>query len=192
MSNDTGIFGVNHGIICQQCNCRGAYGAGLSGAIADKYPEVLKLFNADYDLNEGQQFGTYRIIPVEFTHTDSGVKALSIANIYSQDDYGNSAVTKKKYTDTDKLVSAIKDICERSDCNVYIPHSVDKKGNHSGIGCGLAGEKWENLYPRLQALNAPNLYLLDTFTGEIEKVQPTGKEQQKPKHQHKKSCDIER
>lgn len=185
-----GLFGVTQGIICQQCNCKGAYGAGLSGAIADKYPEVRDLFNVDYKKNKGNQFGTYQIIPVEFVHTDNGIKALSVANIYSQDGYGNSAVTGKKYTDTEKLVSAIKDICEHSGGNVYIPHSVDKKGNHSGIGCGLAGEKWENLYPRLQALNAPNLYLLDTFTGEIEKVQPADKEQQKNKH--KKGCDMDR
>lgn len=157
MSNrEATLFGISNGVICQQVNCCGAYGAGLSGAISKAFPVVLERFRKNYELNRGNQFGTFEVIPV----TDS----LYIANIYSQMNYGNSSRTGIKYTDTNKLVNAIDDICDIFFCPVYVPHFVDKFGNHSGIGCGLAGEKWGNLYPLLAELKQPNLYMLDTYS----------------------------
>ena len=35
-------------ILCQQCNCQGAYGAGLSGAIASRYPVVRTRYKEFY------------------------------------------------------------------------------------------------------------------------------------------------
>lgn len=164
------LFGITEGIICQQCNCQGRYGAGLSGVISNKFPIVLEQFKINFSKNIGKQFGTYEIIPIAFNHIEGEIRTLSVANIYSQDRYGNSAKTGVKYTNKHKLISAILEICEKFNCNVYIPHSIDKNGNHTGIGCGLAGEKWENIYPVLQRLNLPNLYLVDTFTGETQKM----------------------
>lgn len=167
------LFGVTEGIICQQCNCRGAYGAGLSGAISDKFPEVYYAFK---DFNEkipdpDKQLGKRQLVPLD-TY-DNGCYKLAVANLFTQRDYGNSARTGVVYTHTDLLVRNIREIAELyPDLPIYVPHAVDKYGKHGGIGCGLAGEKWENLYPKLQALKLDNLYLLDTFTGEREKVQP--------------------
>lgn len=172
------LFGVTEGIICQQNNCRGAYGAGLSGAISDQFPEVLQAFqhfNKVFN-SPDEQLGKHQIVPLANYDGTNDIK-LAVANIYTQRDYGNSAKTGVVYTNTPLLVKNIKEIAESNpDLPVYIPHAVDQNGKHGGIGCGLAGEKWENLYPQLQALNLPNLYLLDTFTGEREKVQPVSKE----------------
>jgi len=77
----------------------------------------------------------------------------------------------KKYINTPLLIKSIKELCEKyPSINFYLPHHVDSYGRHSGIGCGLAGEKWEILYPQLKNLNLSNLYLIDTFTDETEKV----------------------
>ena len=114
------------------------------------------------------QLGKYQIIDLK-----NNESFLAVANLYTQKNYGNAYKTNIKYTDTEKLVANIKEITETySNVPVYVPHSVDNKGRHSGIGCGLAGEKWENLYKLLKELKEPNLYMLDTYTGEIEKINP--------------------
>ena len=182
MKKEISLFGVTEGIICQQCNCRGAYGAGLSGAISDQFPQVkhaFDRFNAIYPKPD-DQLGRHQIIPLEMYEGGNGQVKLAVANLFTQRNYGNAARTGKVYTNTPLLLDNIQFIAETNfDLPVYLPHSVDKNGKHNGIGCGLAGEKWENLYPQLQALNLPNLYLLDTFTGEREKVQPLEKTQTK-------------
>lgn len=162
------LFGIKEGIILQQCNCQGAYGGGLSGAISLQYPEVytaFKKFNQMYPTPE-IQLGKHQIIDLK-----NNESFLAVANLYTQEKYGNAYKTNIKYTDTEKLVANIKEIAETySNVPIYVPHSVDNKGRHSGIGCGLAGEKWENLYKLLKDLKKPNLYMLDTYTGEIEKM----------------------
>lgn len=181
------LFGVKEGIICQQCNCRGAYGAGLSGAISDKFPKVLQAFKNfnEFYTTPNMQHGKHQIVPLKEETDIKGHGLLAVANLYTQKDYDNSKRTGKIYTNTEKLIENIKEIAMfYKEIPVYIPHSVDKSGEHTGIGCGLAGEKWENLYPRLQALKLPNLYLLDTYTGEKEKVQV--------ENHKKKTKEIER
>lgn len=188
------LFGVTEGIICQQNNCRGAYGAGLSGAIAEQFPEVLQAFQHFNKIfnSPDEQLGKHQIVSLSCYDGTNDTK-LAVANIYTQRDYGNAARTGKVYTNTPLLVQNIKEIAKANpDLPVYIPHAVDKYGKHGGIGCGLAGEKWENLYPQLQALNLPNLYLLDTFTGEREKVQPLEKQRQISENFKKKPKSVER
>lgn len=157
--NTISLFGVKKGIICQQCNCRGAYGAGLSGAISKEFPEVFQAF-IDFTKSfktPDELLGNYQIVILS--------NNLAVANLFTQRDCGNSRTTGIKYTDTDKLVACIKEIAERyPQLPIYLPHSVDRYGNHTGIGCGLAGEKWEVLEDRLSSLKLPNLCLLDTFS----------------------------
>lgn len=164
------LFGVKKGIVCQQVNCRGAYGAGLSGAISEIFPEVEEAYYQickEYEKTERTDslLGKYQMIDC------TGNGDLLVANIFSQENYGNSSRTGIVYTDTDKLISSIQKIAENNPhIEVYIPHHVDDKGNHTGIGCGLAGEKWENIQSKLEALNLPNLTLLDTINESTEKV----------------------
>ena len=97
-----------------------------------------------------------------------------------QDFYGNPAKTGKIYTKLDLLIDSIKKLLSTSDLPVYIPYTkgVDGKKD-SGIGCGYGGEVWERVYPELQKLaqNYDNLYLLDTKTCQIEKVEPEKQEE---------------
>lgn len=152
------IFGITTGIICQQTNCQNAYGAGLSGIIAKQYPVVYEKFKENYINNKGNQFGTYELINVE--------PDLYIANIYSQNYYGNSYKTHIQYTDIDKLISAIDNIAETNKYKqIYIPCCKFKHNIINGIGCGLAGAKWDDIYPRIVELSKrhKSLFLLDTY-----------------------------
>lgn len=165
MNNNKGLFGITNGIICQQVNCLGAYGAGLSKVIAEKYPIVLQR----YKENRMPEFGSFEVIDVDVwivqptIHNPSGVETLSIANIYSQLGYGNPAVTGKVYTNLPMLIRAIGAICTTYPTRtVYIPIK---------IGCCLGGEKWENVYENIKALELENVLLLDTWTGETKCLQ---------------------
>lgn len=162
------LFGIEKGILCQQVNCCGAMGAGLAKAILERYPIVKTEFNKYYKSSTNSsnlchkchfnQLGTYQVIPVD--------ENLYVANIYSQDFYGNPSKTGKIYTKIDKLIACIEDIAKKnSDKNVYIPCSIGYESHdkiYHGIGCGYGGEKWENVLQRLIDLRLPNLYLVDT------------------------------
>lgn len=161
------LFRQTKGIICQQVNCRGAYGAGLSGIISDQYPEVLSAFRKNYAVNRGKQFGTYEIVKLNQEND-----FLAVANIYSQEDYGNPQRSGRIYTDWRTLAECIRDIANNyPELPIYLPHSAGKNGQpDNGIGCGYGGEKWEHLYEVFQNLRLPNLYTIDTYTGKTEKI----------------------
>lgn len=163
------LFRQTKGIICQQVNCQGAYGAGLSGVISEQFPEVLKAFQANYAQNRGKQFGTYEIVALN--HDE---ELLAVANIYSQEYYGNPQRTGIKYTDCHALAESVRDIASKyPTIPIFLPHTAGKNGQpDNGIGCGYGGENWEHLYEIFQSLHLPNLYTIDTYTGQTEKVMP--------------------
>lgn len=193
------LFGISKGIICQQVNCCGVMGAGLAKAIMDQYPQVKEAFDDCYNntTNENNkaykchynQLGTFQYIPLDkpFKSINERMRdphylrdsKLMVANIYSQDFYGNPAKTGKIYTKLDLLIDSIKTLLSTSDLPVYIPHTKEADGKDYGIGCGYGGEVWERVYPALQKLaqSYDNLYLLDTKTCQIEKVEPEKQEE---------------
>lgn len=64
------------------------------------------------------------------------------------------------------IISKYKTIAAFSSLPVYVPYY---------IGCRFGGEKWENVQQQLQTLVSDgydNIYLLDTYSNEIEKVEP--------------------
>jgi hypothetical protein len=158
------LFGIKSGILCQQVNCCGAYGAGLSGAISDKYPEVLSDFQAAYKKGPAReleskahpsQFGKCRLIQCE--------DDLYVANIYSQFYYGNPKYTGKRYTDVEKLVNCVKWLSEFfPDEKIYLPHGY-QNGTHNGIGAGLGGASFEEIFDAVKSLQLKNVYLYNTL-----------------------------
>ncbi len=121
-----GILDIKEGIIAHQVNCCDSIGAGVSGAIINKYPVIEAAYHEHCkDKSKEDLFGTYQLIMV----TDT----LWIANIFSQKDYGNSAKTGVIYTDMKCLTGILKKIMNNSVDPVYVP-------DH--IGCGLAGGDW--------------------------------------------------
>lgn len=157
---NSSLFGVQEGVICQQVNCCGVMGAGLAKAIMNEYPivkekydECYKRSTTDYNFKykmHKNQFGSYMTIPLTTDHR------LYVANIYSQDFYGNAAKTGKIYTNLNVLIKLISKIAvEYANLPIFIP---------IGIGCGFGGEKWENIEKELIMLAGvyDNLFLLDT------------------------------
>jgi putative nucleotidyltransferase with HDIG domain len=163
------LFGITDGILCQQVNCCGAYGAGLSGAISNKYREVFSDFQETYltspvenehDRAHRSQFGKSRLIQCEDN--------LFVANIYSQIYYGNPKITGKTYTDVDALVTCVKRLSEGfPDEKIYLPHGF-KDGVHNGIGAGLGGADFSEIFDKLKALHLKNVYLYNTLEGKEE------------------------
>lgn len=139
------ILDIKKGIIIQQVNCQNAYGAGLSGAIAKKYPSVKqeyhKICNA-WDKN--YLFGKYQCVHV----TDK----LSIINLFSQFNYGNPKRTGLIYTDVNKLINGIKVIANPS-TQVALTGKHQKVYIPAYIGCGLGGADWNEVLKMLTPLD---------------------------------------
>lgn len=117
------IIDVKEGAICHQVNCRGAFGAGVSGVIGGAYPVVE---DAYLSLRPTPALlGTFQRVQV--------APGLYVYNVFGQVDYGNAARTGRVYTDMRALTTALKDICCAHKL-VYVPYN---------IGCGLAGGNWD-------------------------------------------------
>lgn len=179
------IFGITEGVICQQVNCCGVMGAGLAKVILEQFPQVKMAFD-DYYIKSTNasnkkykchynQLGSFQFVPLDKPFKSIGNltydpdynkdSRLLVANIYSQDFYGNPEKTGKIYTKLDILINSIKTILFTTDLPVYVPMH---------IGCGYGGEVWERVYPKLCELakDHDNLYLLDTIMCRIEKISP--------------------
>ena len=165
-NKDDYLFGIKEGIICQQVNCKEVMGAGLAKAISDKFPIVKEKYLENYKKNKGIQLGSFQIIDVVVTSSDF----LAVCNLYTQDNYGNSNITKKCYTDKELLINAIECVCfSNPNTKVYIPIK---------IGCGLAGGNWEEIKEEIINLikkrNIHNAYFLDTLQKKAFYIKQTG------------------
>ena len=121
----------NEGILMHQVNCQGAIGAGVSGPIIKKWPEVeQKYVKACKKYKPDILFGKIQTVWIN--------NGLAIVNSFTQLNYGNSEKTGKKYTNESLLVRNINIVCEKyPDKMVYVPYL---------IGCGLAGGDWDIVF----------------------------------------------
>lgn len=128
---------VHDAVLIQQVNCQGAIGAGVSGAIINKWPEVKdKYIEYCASRTPDALHGSVLAVPVD----DNVI----VCNAFTQLDYGNAARTGKVYTDEDKLVAAIRGVCDKySDKPIVVPEN---------IGCGLAGGNWDSVLSRIEDL----------------------------------------
>lgn len=130
------LLSITSGVIVQQVNCQNAYGRGLSGIIAQKYPAVLSDYRASFQGHTHEEmFGQLRLIPIRGTD-------IIVANSYSQFYYGNARKTHICYTDMNKLVSNLELLASQFE-KIYIPYL---------IGCDLAGGDWNELVKRISHL----------------------------------------
>lgn len=159
------LFGITEGILCQQCNCKGKYGAGISGAISSVYPEVYSAFKKDYETyGSDRLFGRYGLVKC------NSVPPLYVANIYSQYNYGRQGI----HTDIDKLADAISTIAIGFyEYKIYLPYHVTNTGKVTGIGAGLGGANWDDIEKCIQykvdRFNIRNIYLYDTINQKVER-----------------------
>lgn len=136
------ITDVKSGLILHQVNCQNVMGAGVAKAIYTKWPIVKTAFHT-YTLSNQHKpkvlFGQLQFVPV--------TKDLFIINSFTQFNYGNSRITKKVYTDENRLIYNIKQVHEYAVSRnelLYIPKF---------IGCGLAGGNWDTISNALEGLS---------------------------------------
>ena len=124
-------------VVAHQTNCRGAIGGGVSGPICRRWPEVRRRYRELCSRKSpAELFGT-----VQPVRTSDGT---IVCNVFSQLDYGNSARSGVRYTDEDRLVAAMRRICDRyPEAAIAVPER---------IGCGLAGGDWDSVLARLGEL----------------------------------------
>lgn len=141
------ISRIDLGVVIHQVNCQNRIGAGVSGAIINKWPKVETAYHnacmnrAPQDLLGMAQFITIR------EPGPAGCDGLRIVNSFTQLNYGNAAKTGKVYTNMRLLIKNLLRICYQNPKEtVYIPY---------GIGCGLAGGNWNELTKWIS--DVPNL-----------------------------------
>lgn len=141
------ITNVTTGIVVHQVNCRNRIGAGVSGPIVKKWPEVETSYHRCCSSHEPTELlGQMQAVVIR-EPDESGMNGLLVVNSFTQMNYGNAAKTGKTYTDMRLLVKNILKICyQNADATVYVPY---------GIGCGLAGGNWNELLFWLD--DVPNL-----------------------------------
>lgn len=127
---------AKEGYIVHQVNCMNAMGSGFAREFAKRYPIVKSFYHNAFQSADGttiEEKGKTlygKVMGVEIQPNLYG------CNSFTQFYFGNSAKTKKNYTDEELLVRNILYVVKKAEekgLNVYIPY---------GIGCDLAGGDW--------------------------------------------------
>lgn len=119
------------GIICHQVNCF-KIGKGLAKYIINMYPIVkfeydktVKQYNNDKNILLGETL----YVPI--------TEGLTIANLFSQYNYGNDGELYTYYNFLTKCLEDVKFRARLMNKDIHIPYM---------IGCGLGGGKWDYVY----------------------------------------------
>lgn len=113
-------------IIVHQVNMQDVMGAGLAKSIKKKFPEVYKEYKEKYkDFILGQNL---------YCATKDG---RMIVNMFAQSNYGRYG-RYTNYEALERCFSDVAEMCSKHDVTVGIPY---------GIGCGLGGGDWKEVYP---------------------------------------------
>lgn len=146
------LMDYTEGIIAHQVNCRNEIGAGVSGAIIKRYPEVEEAYHQAFQQVKKQDdlLGNVQLVQIN--------DKLTVANLFTQLDYGNASVTGKVYTNVELLVANLVYLCKAfPGRNIYIP---------GYIGCALAGADWNEVKEKIKDLPLKVVYLAETAVKE--------------------------
>lgn len=123
------ITKIEYGTIIHQVNCQGAWGAGVSGAIGKRWPAAEAAYRRlASECDPKSLLGTIQRVNVS--------DEICVINLFTQLYYGNAKRTGRVYTDMDRLIASLTEICHTPHLPLYAPY---------GIGCGLAGGRWSEL-----------------------------------------------
>lgn len=126
------LLNVESGIIVHGCNCIGGFGAGVAGAIANRYPvaakEYHRLFTTYEDRPKKKLLGRNQWVKIN--------DQLYIVNAFTQ------LVTAVKYGDRVAIPEMIES-CLFKLIPVMIDAEIDVDVHAPRIGTGLGGLSWE-------------------------------------------------
>ena len=189
------LFGVSEGIVCHQISCDGQIQQGFSKRMYEQFPQLRReYFQTIREKDPKELFGK-----IKMSEVDEG---LSVASIFSRKIQGNAERTGICYTDENILVSRVAALCDTfPDKKIYLPviSEVEKRREDAddgeelefalidGIGAGKGGGNWQRLEAAFRELNKPNLYFLDTQTGEIEAVTREAEKEVEPEEEEEEA-----
>lgn len=134
------LLDINCGIIMHQCNCQGAYGAGIAKQIAERWPDAKTAYYKHL-----KDCKTHNVNPLGTVNCVAVSDKLYVANLLSQDHYGNAARTRICYTDYAALNNALQQLTAAyPDTPLYAPWHM---------ACGLAGGDWSRVSQILEHYN---------------------------------------
>ena len=124
------ITTVTDGIIAHGCNCQGAFGSGVAGAIRAKWPSVYR----EYDeyvrhikpVMRADLLGTVQMVNV---YTDCNLNTLFVANCFTQEFFGSDGKVYANIKSIEEALGNVAAFAELHNLPVYLPP----------IGCGLGG-----------------------------------------------------
>lgn len=117
------LFDTNCDIIAHGVNCRNAFGSGVAGLMAQKYPKAKSMYHEKFE-QEGWWLGD-----VQYVMQRDGK---FVANCATQDDFGYNGAPNADYGAIRKCMESVKYFAVFKNLSVAIPK----------IGAGLAGGDW--------------------------------------------------
>lgn len=144
------LLSVAKGIIAHGCNCQGAFGSGVAGAIARKYPGVRDAYLQKHN-RVGWKLGDVQIVRIdgnpvkEVTNSELFAEKdkLFIANCATQFNYNPKTGPHLDYDALERCMKKVLRLCWEQMLPLAIPH----------IGCGLAGGNWETVQEIINRVN---------------------------------------
>ncbi len=129
-------------IVAHGCNCRGAYGAGVAGAISRKYPAARKVY-MDHFKGGHLCLGNIQIVKcAEFLSDPPNTKY--IVNMFTQQFYGGDGQRYVSYPAItscfNKLRQWVEGLASTYQTCIAIPY----------IGAGLAGGDWNIIFEKIE------------------------------------------
>lgn len=135
--SENGLLDIHHGIIVHQVNCQDRIGAGLSGVLIRRFPQIGEAYHQMFKTHSKEEvFGMWQ--PVNCGN-------VIVINLFTQFYYGNAQKTGKVYTDYNKLSHCLRSIRESyPTSDIYAPEF---------LGCGLAGGDWGKVKDLIESLD---------------------------------------
>ena len=127
------LFTTTNSVIAHGCNICGAFGAGIAGQIAQKFPEVKSAYFLKHN-NVGHRLGDIQIVKIENPKTS----VLYIVNMMTQNSYGRNG-KHVSYNACHLAFGKLFEFCHKNNLSLSIPK----------IGTGLGGGSWEKIEEQL-------------------------------------------
>ena len=124
------LFQSDCNVVCHQCNCRGAYNAGIAKVVRNLYPQAYMVFMRRYRTGNSK-LGEIDVVPCAWIVG----KMRYVINMYSQDTFAERHKRHTDYNAFQECLNKIKYFANN--------HPGVKIGFPTKIGCGLAGGDWD-------------------------------------------------
>lgn len=122
--------------IVHQVNCQGKMNKGIASQVAKRFPHVTSCYKEkvkNAKENNISLLGQIQVVSI------CGKGNQYLVNLFGQDRYGNGKQTD--LTAVRRGLLKVRQLAEPYNLSVAIPYHM---------GCGLGGERWENIYPIIE------------------------------------------